>query len=241
MTAGRQRPIRGGALPALPAAGAWLADRSNGGRLHAGVDLWGPVGRTVAAPEAGEVEYTGDASTPSEARRYSHPAGWAGYGPRFVVLRGDSGVYHLLAHLGSVSVWAGQRVSVGWPVGTVGVLEHPHVHWETRARLQPPHGAAVVEVTGDPGAWLEGDWRPWSGECPRVPEDTSRTPAECRPTDPADAREPLEPSPSPESAEGSGPVAVPPVRRRFPRRTRRRGGVLVALGAAALTLLAVKA
>ena len=62
----------------------WLAPRSNGQRMHAGVDLAAAPGTPVRSPEAGRVvlgELDADAS----------PA-WAGYGPALVILEGQSGV-----------------------------------------------------------------------------------------------------------------------------------------------------
>jgi len=168
-------------IPALPSAGAWLAERSDGHRLHAGVDLGGAPGTPVLAPESGRVVRVVRASRPSEPRA-STPAGWAGYGPMALVLQGDSGAYHLLAHLGSVEVARGATVSEAEQLGTIGELAHgSHCHWEVRAREQPSGGAAVVEVAADPGAWLDGNWSPWSGECPLVPDTTRDTPRACRP------------------------------------------------------------
>lgn len=192
---GRMQPLPG-TFPVLPGLGAWCATRSDGARLHAGVDLWGPIGREIVAPEAGEVVVVGQANVPSDPVHRSEPRGWAGYGPELCVIRGDSGTFHLLAHMGSVIVREGQRVAVGAPVGTVGRLEHPHLHWECRSRLQPPQGAAVVEVCADPQGWLVGEWRAWDGRCPSHPGNTSKTPRACRPGWAGPAPRPF-PPPSP--------------------------------------------
>ncbi len=162
-------------------AGAWCASRSDGARLHAGIDLWGPVGREVHAPEAGEVVVVASANVPSDPVHRSEPRGWAGYGPELVVMRGDSGAFHLLAHLGTVAVRVGQRLALGELIGTIGRTSSPHLHWEVRSRLQPTGAAAVVEVAADPEAWLEGRWAPWDGRCPSHPGNTTRTPRACRP------------------------------------------------------------
>lgn len=94
---------------------------------------------------------------------------------------GDSGAFHLLAHLGTVAVRVGQRLALGELIGTIGRTSSPHLHWEVRSRLQPTGAAAVVEVAADPEAWLEGRWAPWDGRCPSHPGNTTRTPRACRP------------------------------------------------------------
>jgi len=172
-------PVERGHLP-RPGSGSWLASRSDGHRLHAGVDLVVPVGTAVLAPEAGVVKVVVEAARPTEPRR-SSPPGWSGYGPRAVVIQGADGVYHLLAHMGTVDVRVGQAVSEGASIGTVGVTSTPHLHWETRSRLQPIGRAAVVEICADPGSWLNGEWRAWDGQCPTSPVDDVRTPRCCRP------------------------------------------------------------
>ena len=112
-------------------------------------------------------------------QRFSRPSGWSGYGPRGVLLRGDSGVFHVLAHLDSITVRVGQRVNEGDVCG-VGSVVH-HVHWEVRQRPRPVAGEAVVEVTLDPGAWLRGERVAYAGQCPETPGNTRDTPQGCRP------------------------------------------------------------
>ena len=132
------------------------------------------------APESGEVAATWESNRPrNDVPRFSRPPGWSGYGPKGVLLRGDSGVWHVLAHLDSVSVVRGQRLAEGDEVGRGSVVRH--VHWEVRTAAHPPAGAAVVEVTLDPGAWLRGERVPWSGQCPEAPGSTRDTPRNCRP------------------------------------------------------------
>ena len=162
--------------------GAWLARRSDGHRLHAGVDLrMGAAGPTsvCVAPEAGTVRIVGTASRPSEPRM-SMPPGWAGYGPQFVVMEGDSGRFHMLGHLNRVQVRAGDRVSAGDVISTHGSAV-AHCHWEVRT-MQQPRGDATVTITLDPGAWLRGEDVPWhEGQCPESPVNDQRTPRACRP------------------------------------------------------------
>lgn len=171
-------PIEGARIPTR-GLGAWLARRSDGRRLHAGVDLAMDPDTPCRAPEAGTVVETFEANRPRDPRR-SRPAGWAGYGPRGVLMRGDSGVFHLLAHLDELRVSNGQRVAEGEVVGVGSAVRH--VHWEVRGQARPPAGAAVVEISHDPGAWLRGELVPWSGQCPDAPSDTRDTPRACRPS-----------------------------------------------------------
>lgn len=170
-------------LPQPGTARAWLAERAHGARLHAGIDL-GRAGYTVRAPEAGVVWGVVAASYGDDEPRTSTPAGWAGYGPRVVIVEGDSGAWHVLAHVDHPSVRVGQRVTAGQSVAEVAARGN-HLHWEVRSRARPPAGWATVEVALDPLAWLEGSVRPWSREtdgCPSAPQaEGTRTPRACRP------------------------------------------------------------
>ena len=159
------------------------------------------------APESGTIVETFESNRPRPGdRRFSRPPGWSGYGPRGALLRGDSGVWHLLAHLDHVRVQAGQRVNEGDVVG-VGSVVH-HVHWEVRTQARPSAGAAVVEVTLDPGAWLEGRRVPWSGQCPEAPGNTRDTPRACRPS----ARARAEAQPARGQSEGGGTAPRSPTK-----------------------------
>lgn len=184
-------------------SGMWCAARSDGHRLHAGVDLLAPVGTDVRAPEGGTIAVTAIAATPTQPRR-SSPAGWSGYGPKCVLLRGDSGTYHLLAHLGEVLCVVGQRVAEGDVLGKVGVTSSPHCHWEVRSRPQPIGRAAVVEICGSPEAWLAGGWEAYDGRCPAHPVDDARTPRACRPSWRGPAPDPF-PRPVPRPIRVTGP------------------------------------
>ena len=172
-------PIEGARVP-VRGAGAWLARRSEGRRLHAGIDLAMTSTTPCVAPESGEVVSVFESNRPrAGAVRFSRPAGFSGYGPRGLLLRGDSGVWHLLGHLVSVSVRVGDRVAEGQTVG-VGSVVH-HVHWEVRVAARPASGQAVVEVTLDPVAWLRGERVAYAGQCPESPGNTVDTPRACRP------------------------------------------------------------
>lgn len=155
-------------------SGAWLARRSDGHRLHAGVDLLGPGGGAVVAPESGVVRVVFASSRPTEPRR-SSPAGWSGYGPKGLLMHGDSGAWHLLAHLGTVERLPGSVLAEGDRLGTIsGELSTPHCHWEVRAQSGPTGGAAIVEICADPAEWLAGRWVGYDGRCPVVPTDDQR-------------------------------------------------------------------
>lgn len=154
----------------------WLASRSNGARLHAGVDLAAPAGTPVGAPENGVVhivERDADA-TPR----------WRGYGPSIVLLHGESGAWHLLSHLAPDAELPtrGSLVSKGARLGTVGALAH--VHWEVRTVPLRPGSMATVEVSLSPLDWLMGrviQWSHGTHQCPSTPGNDSKTPRECRP------------------------------------------------------------
>lgn len=134
-------------------------EREPAGHVHAGVDVAGPPGTPVLAPEGGIVEAVG--SLPMRAP-------WTGYAPA-VLIRGDSGRWHLLAHLsGNASggpastplVTVGQRVELRQVIGYTG--HERHTHWEVRTRphARPARGESTMTITLDPGAWLRGEDTP---------------------------------------------------------------------------------
>jgi murein DD-endopeptidase MepM/ murein hydrolase activator NlpD len=133
--------------------------REPAGHVHAGVDVAGVAGTPVLAPEAGVVEEVG--TLPMRPP-------WTGYAPA-VLMRGDSGRYHLLAHLsgnesgGAASaplVHAGDRVTLRQVLGYTG--HERHTHWEvrTRAHARALRGETTMTITLDPGAWLRGEDTP---------------------------------------------------------------------------------
>jgi murein DD-endopeptidase MepM/ murein hydrolase activator NlpD len=89
------------------------------GRMHEGVDLAGPIGTPIYATAYGVVV----------------EAGWSsGYG-RMVRIRHDFGLETLYAHLNSIAVVVGQRVSRGEHIGDMGNSGRstgPHLHYEIR-------------------------------------------------------------------------------------------------------------
>lgn len=115
---------------------------------HPGVDVYGPQGTRVVAPESGVVMAIADGN--------SSP--WVGYGPYLAVIRGDvSGKFHLLAHLEPSSATLalfGQHVTAGQQIGTTSNANH--THWEVRNKQIPDwqHGETNYENGIDPIAWL---------------------------------------------------------------------------------------
>jgi hypothetical protein len=179
----RAFPLRG--------ARAWLATRSDGARLHAGVDLGGSHDRIVA-PEPLRVIEIVEASYGGRKPRFSRPAGWGGYGPHAVLCQAlacEDGAlvpqdrWHLLAHVDRVAVEIGDTLAMGDAIAQVAPIG-AHLHWEVRAQPRVTGGRAVVEIVYSPREWLDGVDRMWThgvDPCPRVPERTMRTPRACRP------------------------------------------------------------
>lgn len=130
--------------------GAHLYDRSTwkpGRGVHLGVDLYGTRGTPVYAPEDGEVVavWLDDKTRP-----------WRGYGPAGVCIRGDSGVFHVLAHLiasaarAPATLASGDRVHMGEVVGYIS--GYHHVHWEPRRALTWARGETHRDIALDPFA-----------------------------------------------------------------------------------------
>ena len=124
------------APPTCPIPLAWPLDASvgepfgpRGNRFHAGIDLPAPLGTEVAAAAAGRVAFAGRLA-----------GGWG----KLVVVAHTRGVRTMYAHLSSISVRVGRRVSTGAALGAVGATGDatgPHLHFEVRLR-----GAAVDPV-----------------------------------------------------------------------------------------------
>ena len=157
----------------------WLAPRSNGQRLHAGVDLSAPPGTPVLSPEAGRVVgVVLDADSPEHARA------WGGYGPALVVIEGASGIFHRLTHLASTGIVVRRGdiiASAGVPVGRISALAH--THWEVMVQPRRTEPFATVELSLDPLAWIVGDFVQYDAVrhgCAHAPGRTARTPRACR-------------------------------------------------------------
>ena len=116
---------------------------------HPGLDVRGIAGTPVRAPEAAVVAFAADGSS----------APFSGYGPWLVILKGDSGKFHLLAHLDPAQrerAPIGLRVSAGDVIGVTSAANH--THWEVRTKMVPAFSIGEDNFTNntDPGAWLSG-------------------------------------------------------------------------------------
>lgn len=120
------------------------------GVMHWAWDLSGTAGSTpVYAPEDGFVVET--------ATGLSSP--WTGFNPGLVLIKGVSGVYHVLGHLdyNKIIVRGGQPVALGQKVGVMGIS---HTHWEIRHNRVPDWGCCPTfwQAHGpnsiDPAEWL---------------------------------------------------------------------------------------
>jgi murein DD-endopeptidase MepM/ murein hydrolase activator NlpD len=93
-------------------------------RFHSGVDFGAPTGAPIYAAESGVVHSAG---------------GRGGYGVAVVIDHGG-GLSTLYAHMSSLSVSAGQRVSRGQVIGGTGCTGYctgPHLHFEVRVYGEP--------------------------------------------------------------------------------------------------------
>jgi murein DD-endopeptidase MepM/ murein hydrolase activator NlpD len=114
--------------------GAWA-------RYHTGFDFSAPIGTPIYAPTAGVVTTAGSGSA----------GGWAG---TYVVVEHADGNQTLYAHMSSVSVQVGDRVTGGTRLGQVGQTGRafgPHLHFELYpAGTEPGDVYSAV----DPHRWL---------------------------------------------------------------------------------------
>lgn len=115
--------------------GAWA-------RYHTGLDFSAPIGTAIHAPTAGVVEHAGSGG---------EAGGWAG---TYVVLKHADGTRTLYAHMSSISVQQGERVTGGTLLGHVGQSGRafgPHLHFEVY-----PNGTTPGDVytAVDPMPWL---------------------------------------------------------------------------------------
>lgn len=115
--------------------GAWA-------RYHTGFDFAAPVGSPLRAPAPGVVTNAGGGPA----------SGWAG---NYVAIKYSDGTQSLMAHMSTVSVSVGQRVSACQNVGAIGMTGRtfgPHVHFEIY-----PAGITPGDVyrAVDPVGWLK--------------------------------------------------------------------------------------
>jgi murein DD-endopeptidase MepM/ murein hydrolase activator NlpD len=115
--------------------GAWA-------RYHTGFDFSAPIGTPIYAPTAGVVVHAGSGG---------NAAGWAG---NYVVIKHADGTQTLYAHMSSISVQSGARVTGGTRLGQVGQTGRafgPHLHFEVY-----PAGAEPGDVYSavNPQPWL---------------------------------------------------------------------------------------
>ena len=106
------------------------------GRLHAGTDFAAPIGTPIYATADGVVS----------------EAGWSsGYG-RLIKIRHEFGIETRYAHLNSMDVRVGQRVSRGDRIGAMGNSGRstgPHLHYEVRVNGNPVNPMTYIRAGQD--------------------------------------------------------------------------------------------
>lgn len=106
------------------------------GRLHAGVDLAGPVGTPIHAPADGRVI----------------KAGWeSGYG-NMIRVQHDFGIITVYGHLSKIHVKQGQKISRGDRIGDMGNTGRstgPHLHYEIRVGGSPINPMTFIKAAKD--------------------------------------------------------------------------------------------
>ncbi|EBA11658.1 M23 family metallopeptidase [Roseobacter sp. CCS2] len=106
------------------------------GRLHAGTDFAAPIGTPIYATADGVISH----------------AGWAsGYG-RLIKIRHDFGIETRYAHLNTMDVRVGQRVSRGERIGAMGNSGRstgPHLHYEVRVNGNPVNPMTYIRAGQD--------------------------------------------------------------------------------------------
>ncbi|SEW15963.1 Murein DD-endopeptidase MepM and murein hydrolase activator NlpD, contain LysM domain [Cognatiyoonia koreensis] len=106
------------------------------GRLHAGTDFAGPIGTPIYATADGVVT----------------SAGWSsGYG-RLIKIQHEFGIETRYAHLNSMRVSVGQRVSRGQRIGDMGNSGRstgPHLHYEVRVGGTPVNPMTYIRAGQD--------------------------------------------------------------------------------------------
>ena len=116
-------PVRGG-VTQTSGFGYRRDPRGGGRRMHNGVDWAGPRGTPIYATAAGTVTHAGRQS---------------GFG-NLVIIRHDFGIETYYAHLHTIGVSVGQRVSRGERIGGMGTTGRStgvHLHYEIRVNDRP--------------------------------------------------------------------------------------------------------
>jgi murein DD-endopeptidase MepM/ murein hydrolase activator NlpD len=123
-------PIQGGDFVLISPFGRRRSPYTKEFELHAGLDLAAPVGKPVLSPADGVVVFAG-----------TYPMGrsihWWRFGSLVIVRNGD-GFVTLFGHCNEIKVRAGQKVSQGAllaTVGNTGWSTSPHLHYEVRRKL----------------------------------------------------------------------------------------------------------
>jgi murein DD-endopeptidase MepM/ murein hydrolase activator NlpD len=94
------------------------------GRLHAGIDIAGPIGTPIRAADGGRVAIAGVVS---------------GYG-NYTCIQHGNGLSTCYGHQSSIGVSVGQTVKKGQVIGLCGNTGHstgPHLHFEVRINGNP--------------------------------------------------------------------------------------------------------
>jgi murein DD-endopeptidase MepM/ murein hydrolase activator NlpD len=106
------------------------------GRLHAGVDLAGPVGTPIYSPGDGTVI----------------KAGWeSGYG-NMVRIQHDFGIVTVYGHMSKIHAKQGQKISRGDRIGDMGNTGRstgPHLHYEIRVDGSPINPMTFIKAAKD--------------------------------------------------------------------------------------------
>jgi murein DD-endopeptidase MepM/ murein hydrolase activator NlpD len=101
--------------------------------MHSGIDLAAPRGTPIKASEGGLVIY----------------AGWYGGYGKVVIVDHSKGFSTLYAHMDSIEVRVGERISQGKVVGhegSTGYSTGPHLHFEVRSGGKPQNPVLFLQA-----------------------------------------------------------------------------------------------
>lgn len=144
-----QTPALGPEIPGMPQFSMPVPGRVGSGygprvghsgetHMHQGLDLTAKFGQPIAAAAPGKVEHAGPAGT---------------YG-NLVIVRHQNGYQTRYAHMSSVGVKVGDQVTAGQALGNVGstgLSDGPHLHFEVRKGDQAIDPTAVLPLNGSKG------------------------------------------------------------------------------------------